>query len=168
MTINDLLARNDRENPDKTYVFFKDKTVTYGEFDRASNKVANALISLGVKKGDRVSIMLPNNLEFLYIMFGCFKLGAVIVPFNTALTTDEVKYVIDHSEAVVLLASFQFMEGIRSIRGDLSLLKTIIVVSDESPGEEELLFSDLIETSPHESTCHLRTDYLRGRWQIHV
>ncbi|MBT3366036.1 MAG: AMP-binding protein [Nitrospina sp.] len=150
MTINDLLARNALQNPDKAYVFFKDKTVTYGEFDRVSNKVANALISLGVKKGDRVSIMLPNNLEFLYAMFGCFKLGAVIVPLNTALSTDEVKYIIDHSEAIVLLADRQYIEGIHSIRADLKLLKTIIVVSDEKPEEGLLLFSDLIEGRSHE------------------
>jgi len=150
MTINDLLARNVLENPDKPYVFFKDQTVTYGELDRLSNKVANALVSQGVKKGDRVSIMLPNNLEFLYIMFGCFKLGAVIVPLNTALSTDEVNYVINHSEAVVLLTDDQFMERINSIKFDLKLLKTIIVVSDEKPEDDSLLFSDLMEKSSDE------------------
>ena len=150
MTINDLLARNVLQNPDKPYVFFKDKTVTYGELDLLSNKVANTLISLGVRKGDRVSIMLPNNLEFLYIMFGCFKLGAVIVPLNTALSTDEVKYVINHSESVVLLTDSQFISRIHSIRADLDLLKTIIVVSDEKPEDDLLLFSDLIQESSSE------------------
>ncbi|MBW1828246.1 MAG: AMP-binding protein [Deltaproteobacteria bacterium] len=150
MTINDLLARNVIQNPDKPYVFFKDKTVTYGEFDRVSNRVANALISLGVKKGDRVSIMLPNNLEFLYAMFGCFKLGAVIVPLNTALSTDEVKYVINHSEAVVLLMDGQYISRINSIRADLDLLKKIIVISDERPDEDFLLFSELIHESSSE------------------
>ena len=150
MTINDLLARNVMENPDKTYVFFKDKAVSYGEFDQVSNRVANALISLGVNKGDRVGILLPNNLEFLYIMFGCFKLGAVMVPLNTALSTDEIKYVLDHSEARVLLSDGQFMERIDSIKADLKLLGTIIVVSDENPGEEYLHFSDMIKESPSE------------------
>lgn len=85
--------------------------------------------------------MLPNNLEFLYIMLGCFKLGAVIVPLNTALSTEEVKYVINHLESVVLLTDGQYISRINSIRADLDLLKKIIVVSDEKLDEDFLHFS---------------------------
>jgi crotonobetaine/carnitine-CoA ligase len=151
MTINDLLAGNVRENPDKNYVFFKDKTVTYGELDLVTNKVANSLISLGVKKGDKVSIMLPNCLEFLYVMFGCFKIGAVIVPLNTAYSADEVQYVINHSESCVLFADFKFLKLIDSIRSNLKLLKKVILVSDKKPEESLLLFSDLILESSSEN-----------------
>jgi len=150
MTINDLLAGNVRENPDKNYVFFKDKTVTYGELDLVTNKVANSLISLGVKKGDKVSIMLPNCLEFLYVMFGCFKVGAVIVPLNTAYSADEVQYVINHSESCVLFADKQYITLIDSIRSHLKLLKKIILVSNKKPEKGLLLFSDLIHESSSE------------------
>ena len=147
MTINDLLVRNVLENPDKNYVFFKDKTVTYGELDLMTNKVANSLISLGVKKGDKVSIILPNCLEFLYAMFGCFKIGAVIVPLNTAYSADEVQYVINHSESCVIFADLKYLKLIDSIKSNLKLLKKVILVSDKKPEDSLLLFSDLIHES---------------------
>ena len=149
MTVNGLLDQNVRENPDKPYVFFRDRVISYGDIDQFSNQLANTLLSLGVKKEDRVAIFLPNSLEFLYTMFGCFKIGAVIVPLNTALSAEEVKYILNHSESSVLVVHEQFMRIVNTVRPNLEWAREIIVVSDESPNEGFLLFSQLMpEAAP--------------------
>lgn len=144
MTVNNLLAKNVEQNEGKVYVYFRDQSKTYGEFDLITNRVANGLIFLGVKKGDRVSIMLPNGLEFLYAMFGCFKIGAVIVPLNIAHSPDEAQYVINHSEAVALIIDPEYLNKLGAVKENLNLLKNIVVVAEEAPGEGLVLFSDLI------------------------
>ncbi|MBT3311584.1 MAG: AMP-binding protein [Desulfobacterales bacterium] len=144
MTVNDLLAKNIEQNPDKTYVYFKNKSKTYGEFDIITNRVANGLISLGVEKGDRVSIMLQNSLEFLYAIFGCFKTGAVIVPLNVAYSPNEVEYAVNHSEAVILITNMEYLNKIDGVKTNLKNLKNIIIVAEEIRGKNMVLFSDLI------------------------
>jgi len=144
MTVNDLLAKNVEQNPDKTYVYFKNQSKTYGEFDIITNMVANGLISLGVKKGDRVSIMLQNNLEFLYVIFGCFKIGVVIVPLNVAYSPNEAEYAINHSEAVILITNMEHLNKLDGVRTNLKPLKNTIIVGEEIRGKSMVLFSDLI------------------------
>ena len=148
MTVNDLLAKNVEQNSDKVYVYFRDQSKTYGEFDLITNRVANGLISLGVKKGDRVSIMLPNGLEFLYTMFGCFKIGAVIVPLNVAYSPDEAEYAINHSEAVVLITDLKYLNKLDAVRAKLNLLKNILIVAEEVPAGGLVLFSDVLSKQP--------------------
>ena len=145
MTVNELLAKNVEHHPEKVYVYFRDQALTYGEFDLITNKIANGLVKLGVKKGNKVSIMLPNSLEFLYTLFGCFKIGAVIVPINLAFSAEEVEYVVNHSEAVVLVTDAQYLNTVNKVRPELKLLKTIVVVADEVADKSVYLFSNLIK-----------------------
>jgi len=88
--------------------------------------------------------MLPNSLEFLYTMFGCFKTGAIIVPINLGFSPDEVKYVINHSETVLLVADEPSLGIVNRIKPELTLLKNIIVVAEEAPDKNLLLLSDFI------------------------
>jgi len=144
MTVNDFLRNNVEVNPGKVYVFYKDQPVTYSDFDTITNKVANGLVSLGVKKGDRIAIFLPNSLEFLYSMFGCFKIGGVIVPLNIAYSPDEVKYVLDHSESDVLITDLQLLTKIGKIKAELQSVKHILIVGDKVPEKSCALFSDFV------------------------
>ena len=80
-TVTGVLARTVARLPHKTFVTFEGVSLTYSEFDLASNRFAHFAAALGVPAG-KLSIMLPNCLEFLYGWFGCAKIGATYVPIN--------------------------------------------------------------------------------------
>jgi crotonobetaine/carnitine-CoA ligase len=80
-------------------------TVTYKQLDEMAARVANGLRSLDVRKGDKIVILFPNSVEFLYIWFGAMKLGAVAVPLNIALKGPLLAYQINDSDAKVALVS---------------------------------------------------------------
>jgi long-chain acyl-CoA synthetase len=94
-TVRKLLESQARRYGDKEFLFFpeKDQTFTYRHYDEMTSRTANLLLSLGVKKGDKVAIMLPNIPEFLYFYWGCMKIGVVAGPINTLLKGPEVQYI---------------------------------------------------------------------------
>ena len=90
-TLGGLLEARARATPEAPFVVFDDldgrvTTRTYGEFDRDVNRSAHLLGRLGVGRGDTITLLLSNCLEFLTLWFGAAKLGAVIVPVNTAVS----------------------------------------------------------------------------------
>ncbi len=81
------------------------RRVSYIEFDQRTNLVANGLYREGVRFGDRVAMLLFNSVEFMEVLFGCAKLGAIAVPINFRLSADEVSYLLADSGAVLLVVS---------------------------------------------------------------
>ena len=77
--------------------------ITWKEFNKKANRFANLLLSRGIKKGDKVAILLMNCLEWLPIYFGILKTGALAVPLNYRYTADEIKYCVELAEADVLV-----------------------------------------------------------------
>lgn len=80
-------------------VFERGERATYSEVDRSSNKYARALRAFGVRKGDRIGVMLPNRIAFPFLWFAIAKLGAVIVPINMRYTPREIEYVLSDTQA---------------------------------------------------------------------
>jgi long-chain acyl-CoA synthetase len=86
---------------------------TYREFDAKVNRVANFLASYGIGKGDVVSLLLPNDAEYIFAYFACFKLGAIAGPVNSLLKGEEIKYAVENSDAKLLLVGSEFLLKIR-------------------------------------------------------
>lgn len=105
MLFLDHLARNRRQRPDHPYLLHEGRTVTFAEIDRATNRFARALGSLGVRKGDRVTLALGNSVEWVTAAFGALKAGAILNPVNPALGTAELGYVIGHAEPRVIVTA---------------------------------------------------------------
>ena len=82
---------------------FYRREITWKVFDEKANRFANLLLERGVKKGDKVGILLMNCLEWLPIYFGILKTGALAVPLNFRYTPDEIKYCLDLAEVDVLM-----------------------------------------------------------------
>ena len=82
--------------------------ITWGEFDRKANRLANLLLSKGVKKGTKVGILLMNCLEWLPIYFGILKSGAMAVPLNFRYTADEIKYCAELADIEILIFGPEF------------------------------------------------------------
>jgi long-chain acyl-CoA synthetase len=122
--------------PDSVALYFEGETITYKELNLRANRVANSLRGLGVEKGDRVAIMLPNIPEFVYALLGTLKLGAVAVPFNTLYKGGEILHILKDSGAKCLIALTNFAPMINEIRPELPDLEQVILT-----GERNLLFA---------------------------
>lgn len=158
MIITDLLERNAREygddaalveiNPsDKTdhAVTWKDyelieanpeagyrKEITWKEFDNQANRVANLLLTRGIKKGNKVAILLMNCIEWLPIYFGILKTGALAVPMNYRYTAEEIKYCLDLADVDVLVFGPEFIGRIEDIFDSIRE-KTLFYVGEDKP-----------------------------------
>ncbi len=95
---------------DRVALESKSRRVSYAEFDVRTNRVANGLYRQGVRFGDRVAMLLFNSVEFMEVLFGCAKLGAIAVPINFRLASAEVAYLLGDSGAVVFVASGRLFE----------------------------------------------------------
>lgn len=107
--------------------------ITWGEFNKAANRFANLLLSRGIKKGDKVAILLMNCLEWLPIYFGILKTGALAVPLNYRYTADEIKYCMELSEADMLVFGPEFTGRVESIFNKLKGVKSVFYVGDDCP-----------------------------------
>ncbi len=89
--------------------------ITWEEFNKKANRFANFLLSRGIKKGDRVAILLMNCIEFLPIYFGILKAGALVVPLNYRYTADEIKYCLKLSESDAIVFGPEFVGRMEQI-----------------------------------------------------
>ncbi len=109
------------------------REITWSVFDEKANRVANMLINRGIKKGDRVAILMFNCLEWLPIYFGILKSGAIAVPFNFRFDSDEIKYCADLAEVHALFFGPEFIGRIEAIEEDLAKGRLLIYVGDTCP-----------------------------------
>ncbi|MGH9956788.1 MAG: class I adenylate-forming enzyme family protein [Pyrinomonadaceae bacterium] len=132
--LRELLEQRVHEAPEKHFLFSEadGRSFTYAEFNDAVNRSAAMLHSHGVQKGDVISFLLPNSVEYIIAYFACWKLGALAGPVNSLLKAKEIAYVIANSEAKALLAHSDFLPTISGIRGELPALQAIIPFEDEA------------------------------------
>ncbi len=127
-TVQELIAGQAQAMPDKVFMYYRDTTKTYRELDDISNRIGNGLLSLGIRKGDRVTLLIPNRPEFIYAWFGLMKIGAVMVPINVQFKPDEVQYIVNNSEASLIITTGAFQDALTGRRGAMPLLKHIVVI----------------------------------------
>ena len=110
MNLKLMLEETVRQYGGKTAIALGERRLSYTELDEASNKVANALIKMGVEKGDRVVMLLPNSLDFVTIYFGIVKSGGIAVPLDTRYKVDELASLCDNCRPKVLVTESAFLE----------------------------------------------------------
>lgn len=167
MTIVDLLERNSREHGGETALVEIDPEnsdnrrhtwrdyelveptrrsyyraeITWAVFNEKANRFANALINLGIGKGDKVAILLMNCLEWLPIYFGILKTGAMAVPLNFRYASDEIKYCVELAEADMLVFGPEFIGRVEKIAEEISKNRLLIYVGDGCPTFAENYYS---------------------------
>jgi fatty-acyl-CoA synthase len=102
--LGDLLRRTAQRFPDKTAIVDGVRRVTFGEFDAAVNRCANALAAGGLTKGDRLALLSHNCWQFAVLAFATARLGVVLVPVNFMLGAKEIAFILEHSGAAALIA----------------------------------------------------------------
>jgi crotonobetaine/carnitine-CoA ligase len=115
-----------RQRPNHVVFQFRDYTITLGELNERINRAANGFLALGVKKGDKVAIMLPNCEEFLYAWWGLNKIGAAEVPINVALKGAGLVHQIVQSDSVALVADTEYLDRLEPVAGDLKTVRHVI------------------------------------------
>jgi len=126
MNIKQTLENTASEIPHKEAIVLGAQRITYGELDEASNKVANALLELGQKKGTHVAILMSHSPEWVINYFGVIKGGGVAVLLNTALKAPELDSLLLDSDSEILLTEKEFSRMLSSVLPHIPLLKHVI------------------------------------------
>lgn len=159
MIITDFLERNAAEFPEdvalveinpqvmnETRMTWKDyalmqpnpdesgrREITWLDFEKKANRFANLLLSRGIKKGDKVAVLLMNCLEWLPVYFGVLKTGALAVPLNYRYTAEEIRYCLDLADVDVLVFGNEFIGRVEEIYDRIPKVKQIFYVGKGCP-----------------------------------
>src|SRR5438876_1831199 len=146
-TLVDAIADFARTQPDRPAILFKGARVTYGELARLSDACAAAFAALGVRRGDRVGLLLPNCPQFFIAEFGAWKLGAIVAPHNPIYTEHELEGPLgDHGvETIVTLT--RFYQRVKTVQPRTGLRRVIATnIKEYFPPLLRVLFTLLRET----------------------
>jgi long-chain acyl-CoA synthetase len=103
LALKDLFSHHVKTNPERKYLILNDITITYRECNEKSCRLANWLLKMGVKKGDRVAFMIPNVPQYVIALQACFKIGAIVVPVNPLAPAPEVAHYLEDSGAGIMI-----------------------------------------------------------------
>jgi fatty-acyl-CoA synthase len=145
--LGELIARNARKFPNKEAVVYGDTRLTYHEFNARINRLAHALMDIGIEKGEKVAILLFNCNQYLEAYFALAKIGAIVVPVNFRLHPDEIAYIVDNADAVAFILGETFVDAIRGIQNKLPKVRQYISLT-EKPVEGMLHFETLLQKYP--------------------
>lgn len=123
--------------PDKEFIFSEadGRSLTYAEFDAYVNRAADLLLSLGAKKGDRVSLYLHNSVEYLAFYFACFKTGAWAGPVNAHLKSHEIEFIINYSGSAIAITQSDLYPSLAEARNNLPSLHHIVIINESESGK---------------------------------
>ena len=137
MVITEILARNARMYGEEIALIERDPLngkrveITWNDFDCMANRVADALLKKGIRKGDKVIHLMMNCLEWLPTYFGILKTGAWAVPLNFRFTSGDIRYCAEIAEAKAMIFSQEFIGRINEIKDDLDTIKDFIYLGEE-------------------------------------
>lgn len=122
----DMVRERAKSRGDATAFEFECRVTSFAEFDIRTNKVANALLAMGVKKADRIAYLGKNSDTYFELLMGAMKAGVVMAPVNWRLAPPEVAFIADDCKAPVLFVGPEFITQVRQIRDQTPHVRTII------------------------------------------
>lgn len=126
--LGDILRTHAAERGDKIALKFLDRNWTYDALSRSANKVANALVAAGLKKGARVALLAANSDRFFELQFGAALAGVVMVPVNFRLAPPEVAFVVNDANAEIFFVDEAHAGLVRQIEGDLTTVNKFVAI----------------------------------------
>jgi fatty-acyl-CoA synthase len=166
LTIGELLDRAVERFGDREAYVFEDRRLTYAQLSEETDQWARALMAAGVRPGDKVSLWMPNRIEWVLVFLAVSRIGAALVPVNTGFRSDEAAYVVGQSDSVMLIVSAEVRgrslaeEGLTVLRDEQVSAGTLVVVGGPAPAGA-LAVDDLLaraaEVSPEELAARIAT-----------
>jgi long-chain acyl-CoA synthetase len=143
-----FLEESARKYPDRACTIFKGAVITYKEMNERSDHIAAALVDMGVKKGDRVGIFMPNSPQFVMAYFGILKAGGVVVATNPLYTAPEIEHQASDAGIEVMFVMTNFYNTIKKAQPNTKIKKLIVShIKEELPSKLRNLFG-LAESLP--------------------
>jgi long-chain acyl-CoA synthetase len=143
ITLQDRLREVAREVGDKPALLMGDRSVTFREIDQLSDRLGAALLKRGVRPGDRVTIFMPNSVEFVIAFYGTLKIGGVVNPINAQSKEREVRFQVDDAGATAVLYHAALAPVVDAVRPELKGARAFAVTGDAAPSGVER-FDDLL------------------------
>ena len=155
-TIGDLLNQAAGRFVGREALMYEGRRWTFDEFRDEVDRVARALINLGVQPGDKVSLWMPNRAEWLFLFGAVAKIGAVLVPINTRFRTTDMEYLVNHSDSTALIlmdrsGPVDFLDMLREVAPEIDVgnanelrpsafpaLRNVIVLGENHPRRHRL------------------------------
>ena len=135
-----VLKEQSEKNGNKDFLQFSyNNPLTYSEVNTLANQIANSLNKLGINKGEKVSVYMPNSLELCLSWFGILKNGSVMVPINTAYVMDFLQYIIESSDSKIIIIAEEYMDRLKNIEDRIPLIENVIVWPREEKSSLDLM-----------------------------
>lgn len=132
-TVGDLLEERAATQPDRIFLHFEDRRVTYADFNAAANRVAHWALAQGLRRGDRVALMMHNRPEYLFAWAGLAKLGVVIPLVNTNLKADPLRNVLQAADTTWLIAGTECVANLATLGDDRPVSEICVWGEGEAP-----------------------------------
>lgn len=152
MNVKHLIQRAAKAYPENVALVYEDTRMNFAELDSRANRLANALLDLGIKKGDRVGILMNNCCEYLETDFALSKTGIVRVPLNARLSGKDHEFMLNDSRSMALIFGEGFSETVREIKPRLNSIEKLIRVSNtcSKGGPGVIDYEDLVSGGSRE------------------
>ncbi len=121
LNLGEIVAAHARLQPAKIGTRDSRRAMTFAQWNARACRLANALLGLGLKKGDRVAVLAYNRVEWMELYAGMAKAGLVMVPVNFRLVAPEIRYIAEHSEARAFIVEDELVRSVESIRSELGI-----------------------------------------------
>lgn len=183
LTFGQSLEDSARRYPENVAIWYGDSKLTYRQFNDAVNRMANGLLHLGIKRGDRAGILFPDWPEYSIALYACARIGVVITPMNPLFRRLEITTILNHLEAKVFFIpnewqGFSFVHLVEQVRDELPTVRHVIVKgASKAPWmldyddllnkryvkqTEDDYLTDYLETQPVEADDILEISYTSG------
>jgi long-chain acyl-CoA synthetase len=137
-----FLDQSAQKYPDRACTIFKGAVVSYKEMNAITDRIAGALVAMGVKKGDRVGIFMPNTPQFVMAYFGILKAGGVVVATNPLYTPPEIEYQVNDSGVEIMFVMTNFYKTIKTAQPKTKIKKLIVTnIKEALPPVLRVLFT---------------------------
>lgn len=136
MNVGTNIERTCRDYPDKECIIEGDRRLTFRQVEERASRLARYFVNVGVKPGDRIAIFQVNCFQFAEMVYAIEKVGAIIVTLNFRLRGEETRYILNNSEAKVLIVGDRYVEMIESIRPEIPSVEHILCMGEEKAGTE--------------------------------
>ena len=137
MNIGEIFSNHALYHPNDLAIVFEDQRLTHLEFNKSINRLANALLDMGIQKGDKVATILPNCLEQLEVYWAVAKIGAVVVPFSILLRGKAMATLLRDSDTETIITNSSFVDTINAIKPELPAIaddRYLIIDAGVIPG----------------------------------
>ncbi len=143
--LGDLIRKQAARYGSKTLFECNGVRRSYAELDERTTRLAGGLQALGVRPGDKVACYMPNSIELIEAYYATSKAGAVTVFLNALLTAREIRYILQDSEARVIITAPSLLPNVQEVRADAKRLETIVVHGATAPSQT-VRFNDLLQS----------------------